>query len=116
MGVTVTGGAAGIAADCAQLTALAGRFGAAATDAFGAAAGLHGYLVGPAVLGSALLDPAGYAAFEAELLWALDGWQGVTWAAGECGALDVELRSAAGAYRQVDRLGTSVHDAVLGSV
>jgi hypothetical protein len=114
--VSVTGGSAGIAADCAEMTALAGRFGATAADTLGAAVTLHGYLAVPSIVTSSLFDPIGFAQFEVELLGALDGWQGLSWAGAECGVLDAELRGAATAYRDVDRLGTELRDVVLGAV
>jgi hypothetical protein len=63
-----------------------------------------------------VLDPAGFAAFEATLLSALDGPTGLAATAILCGALDAELRSAATAYEDADALGTRVHDAIQGVV
>jgi hypothetical protein len=114
--VSVTGGVGGIAAECAALAALASRFGSVADECAHATLALHGYLAEPALLSSALLDPVGFAHFESELLWALDGWQGLSWAAGECAAVDGELRSAAAAYQAVDHLATDLHDTVIGAV
>jgi len=114
--VTVTGGSGGVQADCAALAHLARRFGTAGLDALEAALALHALLVLPAFVGSALFDPAGFAAAEAELLWALDGPQGLSWAGEECGALALELRGAAAAYAEVDRLSGAIRDAVTGAL
>ena len=114
--VTVTGGSDGVAADCAALTHLAGRFGSSGADALEDAVGLHALLLMPALVGSAMLDPIGFAAAQAELLWALDGPQGLTWAGEECGALALELRGAAAAYAEADRLYESVRDTVTGAL
>ena len=48
-GLSVTGGSAGIAADCEQIARLAGRFGAVGSDTAHAVLALHGYLVDPAI-------------------------------------------------------------------
>jgi hypothetical protein len=114
--VTVTGGSGGIAADYAAMTALAGRFGAAAGDTLGSALTLHGYLLAAAQPASSLLDPVGLLAFEAELTAALDGPRGLTWVGAGLGALDGELRLAARAYVEADRLITDTRDAVTGAV
>jgi hypothetical protein len=70
----------------------------------------------PALLASAPLDAVGFAAAEAELLWALDAPQGLSWAGLECGALAVELRGAAAAYAEVDHLYGAARDTVLGAL
>jgi pimeloyl-ACP methyl ester carboxylesterase len=114
--VSVTGGSHGITADCKEIVALAARFGAAAADSAGAAVTLHGYLAAPAVAGSAVFDPVGFAHFELELLGALDGWRGLSWAGVECGVLDGELRLAASAYSDVDRVSTQLKDVVVGAL
>ena len=112
--VSVSGGAGGLAARTDELDVLARRFGGVAIDCLGASTTLHGYLVDGAVTSSAVLDPAGWGVFEAELLRALDGPSGLTTTGLRCGVLDGELRVAAAAYRAVDDLGTAVHDDVLG--
>jgi hypothetical protein len=114
--VSVTGGSAGIAADCAEMVALAGTFGSVGAETASTALALHGYLVSPGLALSGLVDPLGFADFEAELLGALDGWQGLSWAAAECGGIDAELRLAAAAYKQVDQLGTDLHDLAAGGL
>ena len=114
--VSVTGGAGGISADLTAMRAMAGRFGGAASDTLGSALSLHRYLLDPAVAGSALLDPGGFAAFEGELTWALDGFQGLSWAGTEAGLVDGELRLAADTYEQADHIYTDAHDFVLGAL
>lgn len=114
--VHVSGGLGGIVADCEEITAMARTFGGAASQTLQAAWRLHGYLVDPAVVTSALLDPAGYAIFETDLLDALDGWHGLSWVGARAGLLDGELRLAAAAYDNADRLYHSVHDEVAGAL
>jgi hypothetical protein len=114
--VHVSGGLGGIVADCAEIAAMARTFGGAATQTLEACWRLHGYLLDPAMATSAVLDPVGYAAFEADLLDALDGWHGLSWVGARAGLLDGELRLAADAYATADRLAHSVHDEVLGAV
>ena len=63
---------------------------------------------------SAVLDPVGFAAFEADLGTALDGIGGLSWLGARSGLLDGEVRAAAAAYRAADTLGTGVHDALVG--
>ncbi len=114
--VSVTGGTHGIAAEGAELRGLAHQFGTAATDTIAATAALHGYLFAPGLTLSAVLDPIGFADFEAELLLALDGTSGLGWAGAQCAALDVQLRLAAAAYEAVDRLDIDARDLVRGGV
>lgn len=75
---------------------------------------LHGYLAAPATFATGLLDPAGAANFEADLLDALDGFHGLTWAAVQCGLIDAELRAAATLYQEADRLSIALQDRVGG--
>jgi hypothetical protein len=114
--VSITGGVGGIAATCDEIVAVAGRFGGVAGDTMGTAATLHGYLLHPAVTLSSIIDPVGFAEFEADLLTALDGWRGLSWAGLACAALDAELRAAAGAYVAADRLSGGLHDAFAGAL
>jgi hypothetical protein len=110
--VSVRGGAGGIAADVDEMLAMARRFGAAAHDTLAAAFQLHGYLFDFGNTVSALLDPVGYAQYEADLLDALDGLHGLTWLGAHAGVIDGELRVAANAYEQADRLSSDVHETV----
>ncbi|MDT4902175.1 MAG: hypothetical protein QOH52_191 [Pseudonocardiales bacterium] len=112
--ISVRGGVSGITAQCDELVAMARRFGGAATDTLHAAWTLHGYLVHPGLAESALLDPVGYAAFEVDLLDALDGLHGLTWVGAQSGLIDGELRVAAAGYEAADQLYTDAHDVVLG--
>src|SRR5262249_35177 len=89
-------------------TATARLFGRAAGSTGEAALALHGSLVHPAVVASAVLDPGGAADFEARLLAALDGPNGITWLAARCTGADVGLRAAAAAYIAADRLDQRV--------
>jgi hypothetical protein len=102
--VSVRGGANGVEAHYDDMTAAARLFGRAADITGEAALAMHGYLVHPAVVASTLLDPGGAAEFEARLLAALDGPNGVTWLAARCAGVDVGLRAAAAAYIAADRL------------
>jgi len=112
----VRGGSGGIAADCAEMVALAGRFGDAAAETFWSAAKVGAYQFDPCLGPSALLDPVGYAEFEADLLLALGVWGGLGGAAAICGQLDGELHAAAALYEGADRLETAVRDVVLGGL
>lgn len=114
--VSVRGGSAGIEAHYEQIVAMARRFGRVAIDTGGAALSLHGYLADPAICATAVLDPVGMANFEADLLDALDGYHGLSRVAVQCGLIDTELRAAAVAYQQADRLGTTLQDHVGGLV
>ncbi|HEY7046367.1 MAG TPA: hypothetical protein VH373_04050 [Jatrophihabitantaceae bacterium] len=102
--VSVRGGAGGVDAHYDDMTNAARLFGRAAGDTGEAALVLHGYLVHPAVVAAAPLDPAGAAEFTGRLLAALDGPTGVTVLAARCTGVDVGLRAAAAAYLGVDRL------------
>ena len=102
--VSVRGGAGGVEAHYDDLAAAARLFGRAAGDTGEVALELHGYLVHPAVLGSAVLDPGGVAEFERRLLVALDGPAGGTWLSARCAGVDVGLRATAAAYLGADRL------------
>jgi hypothetical protein len=113
---SVRGGSGGIVAHCAEMVALAGRFGDATTETLWAAAKLTAMQFEPCLALSALLDPAGYAEFETDLLAALGWWGGLAHAAAICGGIDGELRAAAVGYEAVDRLETSARDLVLGGL
>ena len=110
------GGSGGIAADCAEMVALAGRFGDAATETLWSAAQVGAYQFDPCLGLSAVLDPAGYAEFEADLLLAVGWWRGLANAGAICGALDGELHAAAALYEGADQLDTMARDVVLGGL
>lgn len=102
--VSVRGGTNGVEAHYDDMTAAARLFGRAAGSTGEAALALHAYLVHPAVVASTVLDPGGAAEFEARLLAALDGPNGITWLAARCTGVDMSLRAAAAAYIAADRL------------
>jgi hypothetical protein len=102
--VSVRGGANGVEAHYDDMTAAARLFGRAAGSTAEAALALHGYLIHPAVVASAVIDPGGAAEYEGRLLAALDGPSGITWLAARCTGVDVGLRAAAAAYIAADRL------------
>ena len=110
--VSVSGGSNGVEAHYDDMVAMARLFGKVATDAGGASLSLHGYVVDPGIACSALFDPGGAANFEADLLDALDGSRGLSWIALQCALIDTELRAAASAYQEADRLGTTLQDQV----
>lgn len=115
-GISVRGGSDGIDARCDDLVAVAGLFGRAATDTAAVSWSLQRYLFDPGTFGSALLDPAGAAAYEFDLARALDGPHGVTRLAVECAAVAVRLRTAAQAYRVADHLDATAHTVLDGLV
>jgi hypothetical protein len=102
--ISVRGGSAGIEAHCEQLTELARLFGGATVGVAEQALSLHRYLVHPAVLAGAALDPRGAADFTTALLASLDGPNGLICDAAELALLDAGLRAAALAYLRADDL------------
>jgi hypothetical protein len=114
--VSVIGGSDGIAADCAEIVALAGQFHAVGSDTAAAALTLHGYLASPGLALSSVVDPVGFVEFEALLLAALDGWQGLSWAAAGCTGVGAQLRLAAAAYASTDAFGGRLPDVLLGGL
>ena len=113
-GLSVRGGSNGIEAHCEDMTALAALFGAAGRATGEHSLHLHGYLANASVASAAALDPYGAARFSGALLDALDGPDGLTWIAAECGGQDVKLRAAATAYLAVDRMEAQVGPALAG--
>src|SRR5579875_2547362 len=114
--VRVTGGTGGVTARCDEIAEMGHRFGDAASMALHSSWSLHGALVDPELAITALVDPAGYATFEADLLDALDGLCGLTSVGMRAGLLDGELRAAAVAYEAADRLDVRLHDEVAGAL
>jgi PGAP1-like protein len=114
--VTVRGGSNGVEAHYDDIVAMARRFGQVATDSGGAVLSLHGYLADPGLYTSGLADPTGLANFQADLLDALDGYHGLSWIAVRCGMIDAELRAAAGAYLEADRVAITLQDRLGGLV
>ncbi|HEX8096238.1 hypothetical protein [Jatrophihabitans sp.] len=103
--VTVAGGTDSIAADFEQLAAFASALDAAADSIAGVLAVLARCLGDPALIGAAVLDPAG----AAEIL-ALAGvaTAGAAVALARCQSLSAVLRLAAGSYRAADELDRRV--------
>jgi hypothetical protein len=113
---SVRGGVGGIVAHCDEMRALADRFRDAAHETASSVSALHGYLLDLGNWLSGVFDPAGFAAFEAELGLALDLPGGLSWCVAACEALNLELRTAANGYEAADRLTTFLHDPVLGTL
>lgn len=114
--VTITGGSAGIVARCEEIAAVGQRFGELSDDLLSSATALHAYLVHPGFALSGLFDPVGWAVFEGDLLDALDGPLGLTWAGVGAGLVSGELGAAAELYETAEQTVTSLHDAVLGAL
>ncbi|WP_139206317.1 alpha/beta hydrolase [Blastococcus sp. DSM 46786] len=100
--IEVRGGAGGVEADLADLSALAGSSLDLAEALATTSALCHGMLADPDLLASAVLDPVGVARFEAALLAALDGAGGLTALAVAFTARAATLRAAAEAYAAAD--------------
>jgi len=105
--VTVTGGAASIAADFEDLRTAAGIVGSAVDSLSAQALVLHRDLLDGIGLGAAL-DPVGAAHFEAAMAAALDGPNGMAVVVAEVLAMQVALTAAAEAYLAADQLRTSL--------
>ncbi len=101
--VSVTGGAGSISADCEDMHRAAGLIATLADQVLEQSVRLHTELLS-GLDASALLDPDGAARAEAALVLALDGPRGLTAVALRGTELQVTLRAAAQAYRDVDQL------------
>ena len=100
--ISVSGGAGGIEADLEDL-AILGRSSTGLAEMLAlTSAACHPMLVDPDVLASAVLDPVGVARFEAALLEALDGRQGLSALAVTFAARAVALHAAKAAYEAAD--------------
>jgi len=108
--LTVTGGTGGTTAKYDDMETTAGLLGRASGDLLGVAATCHRYLVDPNVVASAVLDPVGAARFESAMVGALDGGDGLTWAAGQIGVQAVKLKAAVVTYRTTDDLQARLID------
>lgn len=102
--VAVSGGSAGIDAECDDLRATGCLLSGLAAQVGGDAAALHAHLLDPALITAGTLDPQGALDFEASLARALDGPGGLTWTAVTCGVLAARLIAAAEAYLLEDRV------------
>ncbi|MGY1914009.1 esterase/lipase family protein [Blastococcus sp. SYSU DS0973] len=111
-GISVRGGAGGIEADLADLVTLARGSTGLAEELASASARCRPVLADPDLLASALLDPAGVARFDAALLDALDGPDGLTVLAARFAARAVVLQGAAAAYEAADRALAELADAL----
>jgi hypothetical protein len=100
--MSIYGGAGGVDARLEDLHNLARITDDLATTLAQVAAEGHGVLVDPDVLASAVLDPAGLAAFERSLLAALDGPSGLFALAARYALRAIGLRTAVATYEAVD--------------
>jgi pimeloyl-ACP methyl ester carboxylesterase len=100
--ITVRGGAGGVEADLEDLA----RLGRSSTDLAEmlalTSAACHPMLMDTDLLASAVLDPAGAARFDAELIEALDGREGLTALALTFAARAAALQAAKAAYEAAD--------------
>ena len=100
--ISVSGGAGGLEADLDDLATL-GRSSTDLAEMLAlTSAACHPMLVDPDLLASAVLDPAGVARFDAALLEALDGRQGLTALAVTFAARAAALQAAKAAYEAAD--------------
>lgn len=80
------------------------------------AAEAHAVLVAPDVVASAVLDPVGVAAFERELLAALDGSAGLMSLAARYSMRALGLRAAVATYRGVDQAQQAAFEGICWSL
>ena len=106
----VAGGAGGVEAEFDDLATLGDSSGELAGTLARVSAVCHAALVDPAVLASAVLDPAGVARFEVALLDALDGPDGLTALAAGFAERAGVLASAAAVYRAADAASAELAD------
>ncbi|MDT5034814.1 MAG: hypothetical protein QOC94_4985 [Actinoplanes sp.] len=110
--LTVSGGAGGTTATYADLRLL-GRSGDDLAETLASISlQCHAMLTDPDLLACALLDPGGAAAFEKELLGALDGGAGLTTLAVGFAERSVALRVAAASYQAADEASAKLLDGV----
>ncbi|MEU8182564.1 alpha/beta hydrolase [Micromonospora sp. NPDC049044] len=100
--LTVTGGAGGIDARYEDLDLLASHSDEVSSFLASVSQECHSALVDPNVLASAVLNPGGVARFEAALLSALDGPNGMTALAAGFGLRAAALRTVVTAYQVTD--------------
>ncbi len=110
MEMDVRGGVGGIHANLDDMSTTAGLIDDVSAEMLGLAAALHTFLVDPDVVASAILDPIGVAKFEAAMLTALDGPDGLTTVAGSIGLRAIGLRTAVISYRTVDDVHATLTD------
>ncbi|MGH8901177.1 MAG: alpha/beta hydrolase [Egibacteraceae bacterium] len=109
--LTVRGGTGGITAQLDDMEVVAKLIDRVSLELLGLAASCHRFLGSPDVVASAVLDPVGAARFEATLLAALDGSDGLTATAGTIGLRSVTLRAAVVAYRTADDMAADLAQA-----
>ena len=95
----VSGGFDGVQAKYEDLYAMAHLSEQTSGDLLSMSAQYHAMLIDPDVVASAVLDPKGAVEFEAALIGALDGSDGLTHVAGGVGVRALQLRAAAVKYQ-----------------
>jgi len=110
--LTVTGGRGRVAAELDDMVRAAGLVESASGRLLEIGLATQRALADADVAASAILDPAGAAAFESGLLAALDGPDGLVAAAGAVGFHAVRLRAIAMAIRAVDEAHRDLVDGV----
>jgi hypothetical protein len=110
MDLHVRGGPGGVHANLDNMLATAGLINQVAADMLDLAASCHEFLVDQDVAASAVLNPAGAARFQAAMLAALHGPDGLTATAGGIGLHAVKLRAQVVAYRTADDLAAALLD------
>lgn len=108
--VSVSGGAGGIEAQYEDLAAMGRLTDDVAENTLFIAATSHQYLANPDVIASAILDPLGAARFEAGLLAALDGPDGLTATSVGIGLRGAAFRASAQAYQMYEELNARALD------
>lgn len=108
--ISVSGGAGGIEAQYEDLAAMGRLTDEVAENTLFIATTSQKYLADPDVIASALLDPAGAARFEAGLLAALDGPDGLTATSVNIGLRGAAFRASARAYQMSDELSARALD------
>jgi len=108
--VSVSGGAGGVEAQYEDLAAMGRLTDDVAENTLFTAATSHQYLANPDVIASAILDPVGAARFEAGLLAALDGPDGLTATSVGIGLRGAAFRASARAYQISEELNARALD------
>ncbi len=110
--ISVSGGAGGIEVQYEDLAAMGRLTDDVAEHILFIATTCQQYLANPSVIASAVLDPLGAARFEAGLLAALDGPEGLTATAMGIGLRGAAFRASAWAYQRSDELNARALDAI----
>ncbi|MFD5827648.1 hypothetical protein [Lentzea sp. NPDC060358] len=109
--VRVEGGAGGIEAHYEDLAAMGDLTGDVAGDTLKTAVAGHRFLAEPDVLASSLLNPGGVVRFEAAMVAALDGPNGLTATSAGIGLRGEALKATRIAYEMADELAAKGLDA-----